>query len=206
MDNSTPQEPPAPAEPQQPPVHVMIDLETLSTKPNALILSVGAAKFYPWGNTIIDSFHGAASLDTFGDTFHIEADTVGFWLSSKQDDARKAWEAMDKNDLGTLLYAFDLWLHGPSNTRAEDPPPIYVWANAPSFDCVILRHAYEKIFGAHATPWNFRNERCFRTLRSQAGELVAPPPEVEPKHTALADAIWQAQYAQAMHRHLFPLV
>ena len=37
-------------------MHLMIDLETLATTPEAAVLTIGACKFDPRGNTIADTF------------------------------------------------------------------------------------------------------------------------------------------------------
>ena len=45
--------------------HIMIDLEALSTLPNALILSIGAVKFNPFDNNENECPDGSVLLPSF---------------------------------------------------------------------------------------------------------------------------------------------
>lgn len=45
-----------------------------------------------------------------------------------------------------------------------------VWANSPTFDCVILRNWFDE-FDMKA-PWHYRQERCVRTIYAIANSLT----------------------------------
>jgi hypothetical protein len=166
--------------------HVMLDLETLSTEPNAVILSIGAARFDPNEWTVAETFEAHVDLESTNlKVFDISPNTVNWWMSDDRQEARAYYRRGDKTDLVTALWGFRQWL--------KDQPLEGLWGNGAAFDNVILRKAYE-LCGEQA-PWAFRQDRCFRTLKNLP--IIVPEPErIEPAHSALGDAIWQALYAQ----------
>lgn len=176
-------------------LHVMLDLETWSSKPNATIISIGAVKFDPAAGTIVDRFHvgidPAASGDIVPKLFHIDASTIQWWMSPDQDAARKAWQELKKLDLATALDGFAGWFGETS---------LPVWGNGATFDNVVLSHSYE-VMGLRR-PWGFRDDRCYRTLKNLAPEVNLPKAHGVVAHDALDDATMQAHHAMALLRHL----
>ena len=168
------------------PVHVMLDLETLGTKPGCKILQIGACtlKRDQREERKVFSAHISKSSQ---DWHNLKEDpaTVAWW--QKQDPnlvAALFSPRVSENPLTALTYFVD-WLNSLG-------PNIVIWANAPSFDCNILEAVFEAV--GIKVPWKSYNERCFRTLKN----LV---PGVEPefvgvKHNALDDAVHQAVWAE----------
>jgi len=68
-----------------------------------------------------------------------------------------------------------------------------IWANAPSFDCEILADAYDRV--DIAKPWDYWDERCYRTLKSLPGAVDID--RQGDHHDALDDAAHQARVASA---------
>ena len=69
-------------------VHVMIDLETMSTRSHAAICSIGAVKFK--GKEVLDTFYctiDAATCKAAG--LHFEKSTLEWW-SRQSKEARSA--------------------------------------------------------------------------------------------------------------------
>ena len=65
-------------------MHLMIDLETLATTPDAAILTIGACKFDPRSNDIDATFYERIQLDSQENYDRtINEDTLAWW--SKQD-------------------------------------------------------------------------------------------------------------------------
>ena len=171
--------------------HVMVDLETLSTSDNALIVSIGAVRFNPLAPEVFDQFHVGIDLDSLPGNaygFDISPATVGWWLASDRAAGRDALSQVDKTDIASALDGFSLWL-GP-NAR--------VWGNGASFDNVILRNAYEKL-GLEA-PWPFYRDRCYRTIKNLAPELKAE--RIGAHHSALDDALTQVSHLQKLVSYL----
>jgi exodeoxyribonuclease VIII len=173
------------------PTHVMVDLETLSTGPNAAILSIGAVKFDPFDSDVqLDSFYQpieAASCQALGLT--ISAETVLWWMETPQDSARIRYLNERHMDLPSTLEGFLSWFGNES---------LPVWGNGATFDNVILRNAIEKV--GYEVPWRFWHDRCFRTLKNMAPGVEAPAPEI--RHHALCDAVSQTRHLQAIVKHL----
>lgn len=156
--------------------HVMVDLETLGTDPGAVILSIGAVRFDTDG---IDdeTLHVSVDPESCQDYgLSIDADTLTWWL--EQDDA--VTDILRGGiPLDDALHEFTAFIDDADT----------IWANSPTFDCSILRAAYDAI--GDDVPWSYRDERDFRTLSHLP---VAPDiPFDGDKHNALDDATHQAQ-------------
>ena len=166
-------------------MHVMIDLETLSTRlPDAAIASIGAVVFYPTqpAEQIAENpmFSQSVVLAT-NQSRHIDGGTVAWWLS--QSEAARNALLTDAVPLPFALNSLAKWL--------TEHQPKTVWANSPSFDCVLLRHAFDQ----HGVRWpfNYWDERCLRTIKALVyphGD--APRIRIGAAHGAVADAVSQA--------------
>lgn len=170
--------------------NVMIDLETLGTKPGCFILSIGACTFGDGPAIERAKFYTTIGLQSQANAgLEIDTDTLSWWV--KQDTAvmREAFSGTE--DIKAALISFSLWLHSLNVT------PV-VWGNAASFDLKILEAAYDAC--GLEVPWSHRNEMCFRTLKKVFDEIDEPT-FFGDKHNALADAIHQAVWAERMlHR------
>ena len=161
---------------------VMLDLETLGQKPGAVIVSIGAVKF--GGGEIRECFYERIDAQSCLDVgLEMDGGTVAWWL--RQDPAALLEVAKPGRAIGTVLGLFAEWLGG---AEAE------VWGNGAAFDNAILVAAYEAI--GVKRPWEFRNDRCYRTVKS-----LWPEVELEREgthHNALDDAISQAWHLMAI--------
>lgn len=161
-------------------VHVMIDLETLSTRPNASILSIGATKF-TLDEGIIDKFYcniDAKSCKSVG--LHVSKDTVDWWM--KQSAAARDALLVDQLPLKEALQTFTNWI-GKDN--------VMPWGNGASFDISIMESAYHAVGLTY--PWKFYNIMCYRTVMNLMGLSNAKirASENDTHHHALDDAISQ---------------
>lgn len=154
---------------------VMVDIETLGTKPGHAILSVGAVRFDSGG--LGDEFYRSVSLESCQDAgLEIDANTLEWWLG--QDDAVTG-VLTGGDELTEVLEDFAAF-YGTSEE---------IWAFSPSFDCDILAEAYEAV--GIVPPWNYYEERCCRTL---AALPIWPDVDQDgDKHDALDDAKYQAR-------------
>lgn len=162
---------------------VMIDLETMGTGPGSAILAIGAVAMDFDSLTLGQEFYCAVDLAShvaIGGV--IDPDTVLWWL--KQSDAAR--EAVWKHgcQIQVALSQFADYLRW----QAGDRHP-HIWGNGATFDNVILHTAY--VQAGIALPWDYKGDRCFRTLRALHPEV----PDVEPRlaHHALEDAHAQAE-------------
>ena len=177
--------------------HIMLDLETLGTTADAVILSIGAVCF-DLDSTAIDDNGFYASLTVESNLAagrRISEDTLKWWM--KQPPAAQTVFHEQKDTLTDGLQHLVDWFGGDMD--------YYVWSNGADFDLPMLAHALTSV--GLPIPWKFWNSRCFRTYKSLPGvKALTLPSMAGTKHNALVDAYHQAQCAQAIHAGLFPSV
>jgi DNA polymerase III epsilon subunit-like protein len=171
----------------------MIDMETLGTHADAVILSIGAVKFDLDSDNMDDAaFYASISIDSNLDAKRrISESTLLWWL----DQAKETQEVFrePKQSLKSVLTDFAMWFDdGPR-------PGKFVWSNGADFDIAMLAHAYSN-FGMD-TPWNFYDARCVRTLKNLPGMKTVKAPNAL-KHNALQDAIAQTKLVQTIQKKL----
>jgi hypothetical protein len=188
--------------------HVMLDLETWGTSPYSLIVMIGACRFDPYAkadNLVVqEQFEVAIDL-THAQGFRIDPHTMLWWMDPEREPARRIWLKRDKVSLPVALDGFADWLRDQSSDGVCDD--LRIWGNGSDFDNAILRQAYEVM--KRDVPWNFRYNRCFRTLRNLL-DLGGPDDILHPAfsampasaHTALADAENQARRVAQIVRKL----
>jgi hypothetical protein len=175
--------------------HVMLDLETLGKAPGCVILQIGACAFdeerihSPFTVHIDPQSCEAAGLT-------LDASTVMWWLG-KSEAARRSLLDARLVPLDEALTLFATWFIAQGMSSR-------LWSKGPSFDAAILSAAYRIV--RRAQPWDFRNERCVRTLLEYATpEIRAFAAAAEPnrlRHDALSDALEQARIVQGTMKHL----
>lgn len=177
--------------------HLMIDLETLGTRADAVILSIGAVKFDLDSDKIDDAaFYASISVDSnLASQRKISEDTLIWWLQ-QSPEAQAVFHEPKQSLEGALSDLID-WI-GPdwsSKTR-----PHYVWSNGADFDIPMLAHAMQG-FGWDV-PWLFWNNRCVRTYKTLPGMKGIKTEPATVAHNALADAIAQVKLVQAIQKKL----
>jgi exodeoxyribonuclease VIII len=161
-------------------INVMVDLETMSTRSNAAICSIGAVKWK--GTEIIDTFYCTIDLKTCKEAgMHISKDTVKWW--SEQN--KEALKELTRNNIPLVeaLDKFRDWFGTKS---------LPVWGNGAVFDNTILANAY--FITDQEPPWKCWDDRCYRTLKSLFNWIPADAREGV-YHNALDDAIFQTKHA-----------
>ncbi|NYD84384.1 3'-5' exonuclease [Brucella intermedia] len=159
---------------------IMIDIETLGTRPGSIIISIGAVSFDAETGEVGDTFYNridATEAEAYGLTFDMS--TIVWWMQ-QDEEARNAAFTGQANGLGAVLYSLSEFI-----VRNSDGGRI--WGNGPSFDLVLLETAYRE--AGILVPWSFRAHRDLRTLRDITGVDI---PQVGTTHNALDDAMAQA--------------
>jgi exodeoxyribonuclease VIII len=152
---------------------LMHDIETLSSKRNAVILSIGAVIIDINLARIVDEFYKTVAVNSQPNR-HIDVSTVRWWFT--QDKEVRADTFSGDVSLTNVLQAYANWI---SKHKIGG-----VWSNGADFDNVILRDAFEEV--GIACPWHFRQSRCFRTLCSFIPRMEVPLSGKA--HNALTDA------------------
>lgn len=181
----------------KPKAHVAIDLETLSTSPAAVMLSIGAVAVCESTGTRLQ-FYAATSVDSQPGR-KTDASTL-IWWDKQSTEARKALDYAHSEDCPPLSQALDQltdWLGKLGETH-----DVYVWGNGADFDIGILSHAYKEI--SNFVPWDFRKVRDMRTLYDLTLRfgLTISVPRVGTHHNALDDAQFQADVIMESLRQL----
>ena len=169
--------------------HLMIDIETLGTKPGAVILSVAAVPFcMPYA---IEPFYRKISVTSAIDAGLVTSHaTLAWW--SMQDQAVYAEATSGTEDLKVVLEDFAAYIHAmPSAPK--------IWGNGSDFDNPILTAAYT-ICDINL-PWSFRDNRCYRTLKNVFDAIPYILPVTA--HNALEDAKAQAAHAEKIYKWLY---
>jgi hypothetical protein len=168
--------------------HLMVDLETMAVSPNAVILTLGAVHFNPYGTGYSDKIYFRINIDD-QDALNREVDpsTLDWW--SKQDPTIME-EAFSSDNRLPLVDAIDQFHKFAWGCSA-------FWAHGSCFDIVILENIYRQL--GKPVPWNYWQIRDTRTLFDLGFDPDMPKGG---KHDALEDAIRQAVGVQNMYRKL----
>lgn len=171
-------------------MHLMVDLETLGTSPDSVVLSAGAVFFNKKDGIVLEAY-SPFNLDCQLESGRkIDANTLSWWL--KQDDkAKKVFTEVEKAQRYYFLYQF---IDDAINDCIADKPfmlkNLKVWGMGANFDVVIMEDDYRR--HGEDIPWAFWNVNCFRMFNKltkcrdkRAREGVF--------HNALDDARYQAR-------------
>jgi len=175
---------------------IMIDIETLGTRPTSAILSIGACSFN--GERVIDKFYEnvmAESCTKRGLT--VDGSTFVWWLEQSQEavDVLSDPAPIDIAEALAKLTAFIVANRGLGKQN--------IWSNSPTFDLAILRNAYA-VCGMDV-PWPYYRECDCRTLfyLARACSISAKQIKNTDKHNALSDAVVQAENTILVHKALY---
>ena len=163
---------------------VVVDLETLSTRPNACIVSIGAVAFNLQDGILDEFFINVDASNSRKHGLHIDLNTIEWWKQQSKE-AQEAWQ-QDPQPLDYALEKFAEFY------QTGNP----IWGNGSSFDITILESAYyavgwdkDKVYGKHL-PWKFWDIYDMRTLTSILGKKLQ---KTGVDHNALDDAMAEAK-------------
>lgn len=166
--------------------HVMIDLETLGTTADTVILTIGAVAF------------SSKSWQTYTPKFYkrldvgpqiragrsVTSDTLSWWMKQGEGPRDEAFSTdFTRSPLSFALHELKSWM--PKDVQG-------VWGNGADFDNAILQHAAANA-GVPLQLWPFWANRCFRTFTHQ----FDPDKKHRPKsnsHHALEDCLNQIRW------------
>lgn len=171
--------------------HIMLDAETLSTRPDACIISVGAVRFDINTGEIEDAgFYRSISVDS-NKGRHISESTLVWWMQQNVE----AQKVFTEPKVPLLSALSDL-----SEFITASGPDVKMWSNGADFDIPMFAHALDT--NGIEVPWKFWNSNCYRTYKKLPG---APKMQTQAtvKHNALQDAYVQAVHLCQIHANLF---
>lgn len=164
---------------------VMLDLETLATSPNSVILTFGAIKFDPFDSTkeMSDGLYFRINVDEqIALGRHVDEGTVAWWGTQNEQVREEALGEHDRVSLEDFTKALNKFVLTADR----------IWAQGPVFDIVILENLYRML--NKPCPWPYYSIRDSRTLLKALGDDREGGALL---HNALADAVSQAQAVQS---------
>jgi len=176
--------------------HIMLDLETLSLKPTAAIVAIGACFFDPFESYVHedDTFYiTVAPASSIAAGSHVDGDTIAWWMK-QENSVRMSTFHCAPVPLVDALQAF-------AGFAWRSQEPVAIWGNGATFDNVVLRSAYEAC--KLDAPWVYKNDKCYRTLINLIRKETRPEyVTVGNYHNAKDDAVSQALHLQKIYRVL----
>jgi DNA polymerase III epsilon subunit-like protein len=181
-------------------INVVVDIETLSLRPDAAIISIAAVPFMldkesldnndKYGYTGVPAFDemtkdiscpeeyapfyetiDATSCAMAGLAF--DMDTVKFW-SEMPDEAKSAIMEKPRVSIRQALEDFVAYLENLKAQHKTDE--LIIWIQGSDFDLPVLKNAMYKVLGLtpETLPWRYRNIRDARTFMLESLSLVYP--------------------------------
>jgi hypothetical protein len=169
----------------------MIDLETLDTTPDGVVLTIGGVKFDPFDKrTPHSEFYFRLDVNEQMDKGRtISEDTLNWWATQDDKIINEALGDHDRTDPLTMLRALKKWYVGCDA----------IWAQGTTFDIVMIEQLC-RLYG-QPIPWSFWTVKDSRTLFG----LLPKDPRKDfsfDAHNALEDARTQARCVQIAYRQL----
>jgi exodeoxyribonuclease VIII len=170
-------------------IHGMIDLETLSTRPDAVILSLGAVKFNPYNQEDpYDPLYFKVDVDSQTEKGrHVMQETLDWWATQPKHIQEDALGEQDRISLDEVIKQLNKWSVGID----------VFWCQGPLFDYAILQNFYAQM--QRPVPWQYWAIRDSRTLFGLFKENEVHKTDA---HNALADCDYQAKKVQRYYKAL----
>ena len=171
---------------------VMLDIETMSDRSNAALVSMAAVEFNLATGETGREFYKVIDLQSCLDAgLTVNAGTIYWWLQ-KSDEARKRI-CENGEHIQKVLVDFNRWMQDCVDKAR-------IWGNAARFDIGILEDAYKACY--FDIPWYFRSEMDVRTLVSFAPEIKANMLLDGIHHNPIDDCKHQIKYCTATWKKL----
>lgn len=174
--------------------HIVLDLETLSTKPNATVISIGAVALTANGQFVAE-FHESVTHAS-QPVRDIDQETNDWWLKQSDEAKAASFLSADSIPASEALQAFSQWVNAYA-----DPKCVKVWGNGSSFDNVILSSLYAD-YSELTRPWAWWNDRDMRTVLDMHKGAKDVGPFEGIKHHALHDARHEAKQLTKVLKHV----
>ena len=163
----------------------MLDIETLATSPDSVILTFGAIKFDPFDSSkeMREGLYFRINVDEQIELGRkVDQGTVDWWGTQNEEVREEALGENDRISLDDFTRQLNKFVVGVNR----------IWAQGPVFDIVILENLYRQI--GKPCPWQYYLIRDSRTLLKALGDDREPGVML---HNALADCVSQAEAVQS---------
>lgn len=173
---------------------IMVDLETLATTPDAVIITIGAVRFDPFGDDTntksVQMPHFYARIDAGSFDWpeaHIDENTLAWWAKQSPEAQNEAFgEGVERMSIRNALELFFDFCR----------PCDRIWANGCNFDHTIIETASRRL--GMTVPWQYWQTRDCRTVF----RMVPDRDDVKNNHNALDDCAAQVRKLQQCLKRL----
>ena len=173
--------------------HLMLDIETLGTESNSAILSIAAVEFDLVSGKTGETFYEKVDLQSCLDAgLKVNGSTLSWWANQTPEALKEVFSDEGRSLKNVLSDLKEF-------CKDKD---YHVWGNSARFDCGIVTDAFRATGVSNTPPWDFRKERCLRTLVSFAPEVKQEHTFEGVLHNALDDCLNQISIASKVHKQL----
>ena len=186
---------------------VMIDIESASTEPNALILSIGLVKFNMFTGCSSnlsceilidvseffeftqDENHTQTTISYKTGTsspYHIARDTITWWNTQSNQTRQHTFCNGQRVNISDALHQINTFCSTDETTKIER-----FWAQGINFDPVVLEFAFKQ--NSIKPCWSYYQWRDSRTVSSLVPRYIWPKRNSLEAHDALSDCHYQIQ-------------
>ena len=148
---------------------IMVDLETLGTRQDTIVLEISAVEFNRHTGEIGEVFDAKLDIDDqLSYRRSLSRETLQWWF--KQDEAaiKNVFDDVDgiKFQTSTALFEFSNFVERCDNkcNSDSDRRVVKLWGNGSIFDLGILQNMYETCFQNMKLPWKFWAVNDVRTI------------------------------------------
>ena len=170
--------------------HAMIDIETLGTEPDCVVLSVGAVKFDPFTSQEPHAktlWKPNVDQQTCAERSVLDS-TLEWWAKQPTHIQDEAFNEEGRQSIADFMQYLNKYLVGVDK----------IWCQGPQFDMVILEHLFKQF--NHHRGWAFWQIMDCRTVFNMMP--VDPRKAIQQNlHSADADAYYQAVCVQQSYKY-----
>jgi exodeoxyribonuclease VIII len=171
--------------------HLMVDIESLSTKLNAAILTLGAVIFDPYSDRPMQELYLRVELDDqVAAGAVIDDSTIEWWGKQEPAIIEEAFGPENRINIHDAMKQFHKFAWNCDK----------FWSHGATFDLVILQLAFRRL--EMVEPWQYYDMRDTRSIFALGIDPAMPQAQ---KHNALEDAKRQAVGVQNVMKELITL-
>jgi len=165
--------------------HLMIDLETLGTSLDAVILSIGAVPFNMVGE-MGEAFEIFPTVQDQIPSRKVQWSAIEWWFKQEEQARLSIIEQVRSRMLHECLMLFKDWCEYNLDEKFR------VWSNGASFDIAMMNLAFANV--NLETPWSYKNQMDCPTMVYMSKISTKKYDGVGVKHNAVNDCKWQISW------------
>lgn len=147
--------------------NIMVDLETLGIRQDAIVLEISAVEFNCHTGEIGEVFD--VKLDIDDQLLYrrsLNRETLQWWFKQNEEARKNVFDDMVKIQTDTALYEFGNFVDRCDNkcNSDSDRRVVKLWGNGSIFDLGILQNMYETCLLNMKLPWKFWAVNDVRTI------------------------------------------